>query len=152
MLPQGGGPASGPPQQTPPVWLLVGGFLLYDGFNLAVMGAMLAGFLLLFERPRARGVLRWFAPVGQTALTTYVMQSVAGALIYYGYGLNLLGEIGAAAGLGLAAAVFAGQIVASHVWLRFFRYGPLEWVWRSATYWKLQPLVRGGAPAIPEPA
>lgn len=149
MLPQGGGAASGPPQ-APPVWLLVGGFLLYDVFNLGVMGAMLAGFLLLFERPRARGVLRWFAPVGQTALTTYVMQSVAGALIYYGYGLNLLGEIGAAAGLGLAAIVFAGQIVATHLWLRFFRYGPLEWLWRSATYMRVQPLARGGARAVAE--
>lgn len=152
-LPQGDAAAGAAgPQQAPPVWILVGGFLLYDVFNLGVMGVMLAGFLLLDARPRAHRVLRWFAPVGQMALTTYVAQSIVGGLIYYGYGLNLLGEIGAAAGLALAAAIFAGQIAASHVWLTYFRFGPLEWLWRSATYLSLQPLARRRAPVLPEPA
>ena len=151
QLPQepAAGAAPGPPQ-APPLWLLVGGFTLYDIFNLAVMGALLGGFLLLYFRPAPQRLLSRLAPVGQTALTVYVAQSVIGGLIFYGYGLNLLGEIGAAAGLGLAVIIFASQMLAAHLWLRVFRFGPLEWLWRSATYMRLQPFVRRSPRAVAE--
>jgi uncharacterized protein len=148
-------PASGSPGAPPPVyplWFIVAGFTFYDLFNLGVMGAFAGGFLLLYYRPGPHRVLRWFAPVGQTALTTYVAQSVIGALIFYGYGLGALGEIGAAAGLGLAVLVFALQAVVANAWLRAFRFGPLEWFWRSGTYLRVQPLARKSAAALPEPA
>jgi uncharacterized protein len=152
VMPQRSGPgASASPQQLPPLWLLVGGFTLYDLFNLGVMGTMLGGFLLLYSRPGPHRLLRWFAPVGRTALTTYVAQSVLGGFIFYGYGLNLLGVIGPAQGLALALVVFTGQVIASSLWLQYFRFGPLEWLWRSATYLELQPLVRRGRQEVREP-
>ncbi len=153
LMPQAAGPGgAGAPAAMPPLWLVVAGFTCYDVFNLGVMGAFLCGFLRLYWRPGPHRVLRWFAPVGRTALTNYVAQSLVGAFIYYGYGLGLLGDIGAAAGLGLAAIIFAGQMAASAVWLRYFRYGPLEWLWRSATYLRLQPIMKGSALALSEPA
>ena len=66
--------------------------------------------------------------------------------------LGLLGEIGAAAGLGLAMLVFGFQAVVANAWLRVFRFGPLEWLWRSGTYLRVQPLARKTAAALPEPA
>ena len=152
LMPPPSGPAGpGATPAMPPAWLIVVGFSCYDVFNLGVMGVFLTTFLRLYRRPGPQRVLRWFAPVGQTALTNYVAQSLVGALIYYGYGLGLLGEIGAAAGLALAFVIFAGQIAASHLWLRYFRFGPLEWMWRSATYLTLQPMAKRTA-ALPEPA
>jgi uncharacterized protein len=153
LMPQASGPGgAGAPAAMPPLWLVVAGFTCYDVFNLGVMGAMLCGFLRLYWRAGLHRALCWFAPVGRTALSNYVAQSLVGAFIYYGYGLGLLGEVGAAAGLGLAAVIFAGQIAASAVWLRYFRYGPLEWLWRSATYLRLQRMAKGSAPALSEPA
>ncbi len=78
--------------------------------------------------------------VGRMALSIYLRQSVAGTLLYYGYGLGLQFELGNLSSLLLAVVVFAVQIVLSHWWLRYFRFGPFEWFWRSLTYGRLQPM------------
>ncbi len=78
--------------------------------------------------------------VGRMALTVYLLQSVAGTLLYYGYDLGFQFALGNLSSLLLAVVVFAVQIVLSHWWLRHFRFGPAEWFWRSLTYGKLQPM------------
>jgi uncharacterized protein len=70
----------------------------------------------------------------------YVGQSVIYTTLYYGYGLGLWGRLGPAHILPLAAVIFATEIVLCGWWIRRFRFGPLEWVWRSLTYGKLQPM------------
>jgi uncharacterized protein len=60
--------------------------------------------------------------------------------IFYSYGLGLYGSVGRAAGLGLAVIIYAIQLPLSVWWLRRFRFGPAEWLWRSLTYGKLQPM------------
>ena len=110
---------------------------LFDLFNLGLAAAFAAGFLLLQMRPGPGRWLRHLAPVGQTALTVYVCQSILGTWLLYGHGLGLVGRIGAATAMGLAVALFLAQMGMAHLWLRHFRYGPLEWVWRSLT--NLQP-------------
>ena len=85
------------------------------------------------------GAQRWLAPfanAGRMALTNYVMQSLFYAFILFGVGpgLALAGRIGSATVVVLVAIAFATQIVASRWWLRHFRYGPLEWLWRRLTY------------------
>lgn len=87
--------------------------------------------------------LRVLAPVGQMALTNYLLQSIVCTLIFYGYGLGLFGKVGAAAGLGLTILIYLLQIPFSHWWLSRFSYGPAEWLWRSLTYLKPQPMRRG---------
>jgi uncharacterized protein len=121
-------------------WHLVVGFGLYDLFNLGVTAMLLGGFVLLYERARAARVLRHFAPVGQTALTSYVAQSIVGTAIYYGWGLGLIGRVPLTAAFGLGLVIFAAQVLVSTAWLRHFRFGPLEWAWRSLTYGRVQPL------------
>lgn len=87
---------------------------------------------------RRLSFLRW---VGRMPLTNYLMQSVVGTLVYFHYGLGLSSRIGFLPGLLLTMAVFALQIPLSRWWLSRFQFGPVEWVWRSLTYGKPQPMM-----------
>jgi uncharacterized protein len=109
--------------------------------TVAMAIAYAAATVLLMQRPAWKQRLMILAPVGQTALTCYVMQSLICASIFYGWGLGLLGHVGPALCIPLSVAIFAAQIVASRLWLARFRLGPLEWVWRSLTYGR-QPILR----------
>ncbi len=81
------------------------------------------------------------APAGRMALSNYLAQSVIGTLVFYGYGLGYWG-LGRAWQVLFAVVVFALQVVFSHWWLSKFRYGPLEWLWRAATYWQVPAMRR----------
>lgn len=83
-----------------------------------------------------------FYEVGRMGLTTYLMQTLFGILIFFGIGFGLLGEIGALASVGIGIALFIVQVYFSKWWLARFRYGIFEWLWRCATYLKWQPLMR----------
>lgn len=88
---------------------------------------------------RARAALRWAVPVGRTAFSNYILQSIVLGLLFYGYGFGLMGHVGATVGLGIAIAVYSFQAWVSGRWLRTHRFGPLEWLWRSLMYGKRQP-------------
>jgi uncharacterized protein len=92
-----------------------------------------SGFALLWMRKQNR-VLQLLAPAGRMALTTYVSETLIGIFLFYGIGFGLGKTIGFTAGTVLAVAIFAAQCVVSRLWLQFFRFGPLEWIWRRATY------------------
>ncbi|MGA0557307.1 DUF418 domain-containing protein [Larkinella sp. VNQ87] len=96
-----------------------------------------ASLLLLIYRS---GVVAWLmkalANVGQMAFTNYLMQSIICTLIFYGYGLSYFGKLAYHELYYVVAGIWLFQIVFSAVWLRFFRFGPFEWLWRSLTYWK----------------
>jgi uncharacterized protein len=115
-----------------------------------------AGFALLFPRVRWRRGLLWLAPAGQMALTNYLSQTVISQLVFYGYGFNLIGRLEAARCIGLMTALFLLQVGLSHLWMARFRFGPVEWVWRSLTYGQRQPLrrepPRPATPPAGEPA
>lgn len=96
--------------------------------------------VLLMQRPVPRRWLMILAPVGRMPLTVYLTQSVAATFVFYGWGLGLAGQIGAAGGLAISLAIFALQIAASHAWLRRFQFGPAEWVWRTLVYRRRQPM------------
>jgi uncharacterized protein len=119
----------------------------YDVFNLGIAATLASGFLLLYHRRGLHRLLHHLVPVGRTALTVYVSQTVIGTWLLYGHGLGLLGRIGAATALLLALTVFAVQVVIARAWVTRFRYGPLEWVWRSMTMLEVAPIraVREGA-------
>ncbi|MDB4935670.1 MAG: permease [Labilithrix sp.] len=87
-----------------------------------------------------RAALSVLAPVGRMALTSYLTQSIVLEALFYGWGLGLFGRLGeASAGL-LAIAIFVVQIVVSAAWLGRYRFGPVEWLWRSFTYGARQPM------------
>jgi uncharacterized protein len=123
---------------NPPEWLP----LLLGVLNLLAVVPLAAGYVsatvLLLERPAWRRRLAVFAPVGRMALTNYLSQTVIGMAVFYGGGL--VGTIGVAAALGIALAMFAAQLAWSPWWLARFHFGPMEWVWRSLTYGRAQPM------------
>ena len=91
------------------------------------------GALVVLWHGRARALMAPLALAGRMALTHYIGQSVIGTLFFYGYGLSHWG-MGRAWQLVFVLVVFALQVVCSRWWLARFRYGPLEWLWRWATY------------------
>ena len=96
---------------------------------------------------------RWLAvlaPAGRMALTNYLLQSLVGTLLFYGYGLGLWGDVSRAGQTGIVLGVFALQVAASHWWLARFRMGPVEWLWRAFTYLQWPAMRR--APAVPAAA
>ena len=123
----------------PSVWAALA-WIPIDLSMLALSLAYVAGLVLLFQRPRFRSGLRLLAPLGRMALTNYLLQSVAMVLLLYGVGLGLLGKAGAAVCGGLCVLIYGLQIALSGWWLRWFRFGPAEWAWRSLTYGRLQPM------------
>jgi uncharacterized protein len=105
-------------------------------FAIAVPAMTLAyasGFALLWSRG-GQPALRLLAPAGRMALTTYFSQTLICIALFYGIGLGLQGHVGFADGIIAALAIFTLQCAISNVWLRHFRFGPLEWLWRCGTY------------------
>jgi uncharacterized protein len=107
---------------------------------LGLASAYVAAVVLLMQRPGWRRVLRVLAPAGRMPLTTYVSQSVICTFVFYGWGLGWAGQVRSAGCVGLALGFFALQVAACHLWLRYFRFGPLEWVWRTLVYLRRQPM------------
>ena len=107
----------------------------------ALTVAYASGFALLYAGA-ARAVLRAFAPAGRMALTTYVSQTGIGIALFYGVGLGLRETVGQAACIAIAVAIFIAQSALAALWLRHFRFGPLEWCWRRATYGVPVPMAR----------
>ena len=95
--------------------------------------------IALTQHPTTSRVLTVFGPIGRMAFTNYVMQSVLFGIIFFGYGFGLFGKAGAAIALALGVAVYIAQVIASRWWLRRFRFGPLEWLWRTFMYGERQP-------------
>lgn len=102
----------------------------------------MAGLTLLAENPRRRARMAPLAAAGQMALTNYLLQTIICTTLFYGYGFGLYGQIGAFGGILLTLAIYALQLAFSVWWLRRFRFGPMEWIWRSLTYLRRQPMRR----------
>ncbi|HZH94687.1 MAG TPA: DUF418 domain-containing protein [Flavisolibacter sp.] len=104
--------------------------------TLGIFGAV----MLLYKS----GVFKWLfalmrAP-GQMAFTNYLVQSIIALILFYGMGFALYGQLERHQLYLIVFAVWAFQIIFSHIWLRYYRFGPFEWLWRSLTYWKRQPM------------
>lgn len=83
--------------------------------------------------------------VGRMAFTNYIMHTVVATTIFNGrsgLGLGYFNEFDRGQLLIVVVSIFIFQMIASPIWLRYYRFGPLEWLWRCLTYWKLQPMKR----------
>lgn len=90
------------------------------------------------------GILPWIrarlAAVGRMALTNYIGQSIMGGLVFYGVGLGLYGHLQRYQLYFVVLGIWLVQLTVSPIWLRRYRFGPLEWLWRSLTYRTRQPM------------
>ncbi|HZI01424.1 MAG TPA: DUF418 domain-containing protein [Flavisolibacter sp.] len=102
--------------------------------------AYMAIFFLLAHSRVGRGILQQFRYVGKMAFSNYILHSVIGLFFFTGVGLALDRQVGPLYYTLFGFTVFLVQIVLSRIWLHYFEYGPVEWIWRSATYRKWQPM------------
>ena len=117
----------------------VGGMMFH--LSQYLMSAGYIGMVILFAESRfGRSALALLAPFGRMALTNYIMQSVILSFIFYGYGAGLYGTVPRTSQMLLVIGVLLVQVAYSKWWMAHFRFGPLEWIWRSATYKSMQPM------------
>jgi uncharacterized membrane protein YeiB len=135
-----------------------------NGFGIA-MGLLMLGNLpaclgyasaivLMLHSASIFANIKVLAPFGRMALTNYLTHSLVLSTVFFGYGFGLYG-ISRISQLGVVIAVVAVQIPLCHLWLKHFRYGPVEWLWRAITYWQI-PAMRvapaDGASGVPHAA
>ncbi len=113
-------------------FFMLGQYIMCAGY----IGAL----VLMCMTVRGKKWLGWLAPMGRMALTNYIMHSIIFSSIFYGYAGGMFGEIPRMQQVGLVALVILAQAIMSRMWLQHFKFGPLEWIWRSLTYLKLQPM------------
>jgi uncharacterized protein len=116
--------------------------LIYPFQRILLVMAHVAALIVLYKSQIAQTLFRCLEAVGQMAFTNYIMHSVICTLFFFGYGLNYFGELEYYQIYFVVLAIWIVQLIVSPLWLRRFLFGPLEWLWRSLTYWQLQPLVR----------
>ena len=101
--------------------------------------------MLLYKSGWFKWLFNLLRPVGQMAFTNYLMQSLLCGLFFYGIGFGMFGKLSRHEVYYVLAAVWALQILYSNIWLHYFRFGPMEWCWRSLTYWKKQPFKKNSS-------
>lgn len=102
--------------------------------NFAFMSLLVSLFIACWQMEGWQKLLRKLVPYGKMSLTNYLTQSIVGSFIYFGYGLSLYDDLGAAASFALGIVLFLLQISFCHWWLNHHRQGPFEALWRKATW------------------
>jgi uncharacterized protein len=101
----------------------------------------------IVKRGMLAGLRRRLAAVGQMALSNYLFHSMTASVLFLGWGFGLAGRFDYAAQLLIVVAIWIVQLIVSPIWLQRFRFGPAEWLWRSLTYGRVQPM-RQEAPTL----
>ncbi|MFK7923104.1 MAG: DUF418 domain-containing protein [Bacteroidia bacterium] len=112
-------------------WSVVN-YLAYALGVVPLASAYAAGIALWWQNKP--DTLRWFAPVGRMALSNYLLQTLTSLFLFYRLGLGWAFKLPLWEIMLIVLIIFSLQIVLSHYWLLFFRFGPLEWVWRMMNY------------------
>ena len=126
--------------QNPYVGFIFG--IIYDSFNAFLVILYITGLTLLMYKPKWQKRLYPFATIGKLALTCYLAQTALGLIVFYNVGFGMVGKISPALNWGIAILFFGFQSIVGGWWLKRFNYGPVEWLWRSATYFKWFPIVK----------
>ena len=134
-----------------PLWSFFVGVQLNYWPSIAVSLGYVGAVMLVCRRAALYALTRPLAAVGRTALSNYLVQTILCTSLFYGHGLGWFGSVERVGQIGVVAAVWAVQFVASPLWLRRFRFGPAEWAWRSLTYGVRLPLRRAPAGELRRP-
>jgi uncharacterized protein len=127
-------------------WTLAYSMFLGEQFNywgslLVSLGYICAVMLLCKCLSQSRAI-SLLAGIGRSALSNYLLQTIICTTLFYGHGLGWFGHVSRCQQLLIVVGVWGLQLTATPIWLRFFRFGPFEWIWRSLTYMKIQPMWR----------
>ena len=117
-------------------------FITYNVGRVANTCAHIGLIMLFIKSAWLPFLQKALAAVGQMAFSNYIMQSLICNFIFLGYGLGKYGMLQRYELYYVVFAVWILQLIVSPIWLKYFRFGPLEWVWRSLTYWEKQPFKR----------
>lgn len=123
-------------ERTPINWI----GLIYPVQRILLVMAHVSVVLLIVQSGAMQNFSKRLAAVGQMALTNYVMHTLICTLFFFGYGFNYFATFQFYQIFYVAFAIWVLQLIISPIWLRNFQFGPLEWLWRSLTYWKIQPM------------
>jgi uncharacterized protein len=110
------------------------------GSDVPLAFAYASGLLLWRRSARATAFTAPITAAGRMALTNYLMQSLVFALLFYGYGFGLFGRLDPTTAALIGVGFYAVQLWFSKWWLNRYRFGPFEWLWRSLTYGRRQPM------------
>jgi uncharacterized protein len=127
-------------EQVPINWVDI----IYPFQRILLVMAHAASLILLYKSGILQGLFSRLEAVGRMAFTNYISHSVICTLFFFGYGLNYYAELEYYQIYFLALAIWVFQLIISPIWFKYFQFGPLEWLWRSLTYWKIQPFKRIG--------
>ncbi|MCH8261115.1 MAG: DUF418 domain-containing protein [Planctomycetes bacterium] len=123
-------------------WLQGGAEIFHTTSSICLTFGYIGALTLLVHA----GALRWFtyalSCVGRTALSNYLLQTIVATYIMYWWGLGFFNEVNRPQQFAIVVMIYLCQLILSVLYLRVFRIGPFEWLWRSLTYLKLQPLLR----------
>jgi uncharacterized protein len=132
--------------QWDPVFMFRIGMLPnYIGSIFVALGHI-AMVMLIVKSGALAKLMQRFAAVGRMAFTNYLLHSIILTTVFYGYGFGLYGQIPRLWQMAFVVAVIGFQMIVSPLWLQHYRFGPAEWLWRSLTYWRRQPMRRSAAP------
>ncbi len=120
--------------------------------SLFVSGGYIGLVMTVCQRGWLSGLTARLAAVGRMALTNYLAHTIICTFIFYGHGLGLFGQVSRLGQLGIVLAIWIVQLWVSPIWLRHYRFGPFEWLWRSLTYWQRQTLRRQTSGRVASPA
>jgi uncharacterized protein len=128
-------------------WALEYSFYLGSQFNYWGAPMVSLGYvglvMLLVKSVRWDRAKGWLAAVGRTALSNYLLQTIICTTIFYGHGFGFFGSVERTGQIAIVVAVWLVSLTLTNLWVKRFRFGPFEWVWRSATYGRRQPMKLG---------
>ena len=119
--------------------------------TITLSGTLAMGFISLYQVAGIRKYLNLLTPYGRMGLTNYEIQNVIGAILFSAWGFgSVFGSKGVTLLFVLGLIIYSLQVIVSEKWMRYFLYGPLEWLWRSGTYLQWQPFKRKQKPQMVE--
>jgi uncharacterized protein len=118
-----------------------GSLFNYFGSIFTALG-YIGAVMLIAKSAKCGGFKKVISSVGRMAFTNYILMSILGMFIFYGNGLGYIGYLDRFTQILITIGIWALLLIISPIWLKYFRFGPLEWFWRVLTYWHYQPMRR----------
>jgi len=115
-------------------------FITYQAGRVSLAMGHIALIMIFCKVPILNWLKKSISAVGKMALTNYVMHSIFAMFIFTGAGFGLFGKLQRHELMYIVFAIWIFQLIVSPIWLKYYQYGPLEWIWRNLSYLRVYPL------------